>query len=142
MAIACDLRHAEIPREDFRNLTWAEGMGPGTSRENIRRNREAVEILGTFSFVNPGQIAMYGHSGGGHLTVGFLALGNGDISLTIPQETNAWVQASVGNGQVRYTNLDFEELQSSVTYLVGRLGDGSGGISISVGNGDIRLEGK
>ncbi len=72
----------------------------------------------------------------------YLGLGNGEITLRIPHDTSAWVEASVGNGEVTHTGLSFEELQSSLDLLVGRLGDGSGAIALSVGNGTIRLEGK
>ena len=91
VAIACDLRHKEIPVEDFRNLKWEEGMGPGTSREDIRRDREEMDILKSLSFVNPEKIAIYGHSGGGHLTVGFLALGNGDRAVKVGAITAAGI---------------------------------------------------
>ena len=91
VAIACDLRHAEIPVDDFRNLKWEEGMGPGTSREDIRRDREEIDILKSLSFVNPNQIVMYGHSGGGHLTVGFLALGNQDRAIKAAAITSAGI---------------------------------------------------
>jgi endo-1,4-beta-xylanase len=91
VVIACDLRHAEIPVVDFRNLVWEEGMGPGTSREDIRRDRENVDILKSLSFVNSKQIAMYGHSGGGHLTVGFLALGNQDQAVKVAAITSAGI---------------------------------------------------
>jgi len=94
VAIACDLRHAEIPVEDFRNLRWEEGMGPGTSREDIRRDRENIDILKSLSCVNPNQIAMYGHSGGGHLTVGFLALGNQDRAIKVAAITSAGIYPS------------------------------------------------
>ncbi|MCX7014109.1 MAG: prolyl oligopeptidase family serine peptidase [Candidatus Sumerlaeota bacterium] len=91
VTIACDLRHKEIPVEDFRNLKWQEGMGPGTSPEDIRRDREEIDILKSLKFVDPDKIAMYGHSGGGHLTVGFLALGNQDKAVKVAAITSAGI---------------------------------------------------
>ena len=69
-------------------------------------------------------------------------LGNGDIALHIPKGTNAEVDASVGNGQIMFTGLVFSDLSVSRTHLSGILGDGSGHILLSVGNGVIQLLGK
>ena len=66
-------------------------MGPGTSREDIRRDRENIEILRSLDFVKRNQIAMYGHSAGGHLTVGFLALGNQDRAVRVAAITAAGI---------------------------------------------------
>ncbi len=91
VAIACDLRHKEIPQQDFRDLKWEEGMGPGTSTEDIRRNRDEIAVLRSLSFVDHGKIAMYGHSGGGHLTIGFVALGNADRAVGVAAITSAGI---------------------------------------------------
>jgi dienelactone hydrolase len=91
VTIACDLRHKEIPVEDFRNLKWEPGMGPGTSTEDLRRNREEIEILRRLPFVQQDALAMYGHSGGGLQTVGFIALANHDRAIRVAAGTAAGI---------------------------------------------------
>jgi hypothetical protein len=74
-------------------------------------------------------------------TVSF-GVGNGSLELTIPKNTNAKVEATVGLGEITYTGLTFEDLLVTGTTLEGILGEGKGYIGLHVGNGNIRLEGK
>jgi dienelactone hydrolase len=91
VAVACDLRHKEIPRDDLKSLKWEPGTGPGASAENIRRDRESIEVLRRLPFVDARRLAMFGHSAGGFLTVGFLALGNQDRAIRVAAATAAGV---------------------------------------------------
>jgi len=94
VTIACNLRHGEVPLPyDWidREETWEEGMGPGTSEENIRRLQESIEILKSLEYVDSKKIAIYGHSMGGHLTVGYLALANKNKDVRVGAITSAGI---------------------------------------------------
>jgi len=71
-----------------------------------------------------------------------LSLGNGNLSVLIPDTTNAALSAFVGNGSVTSSGLTFQNQQSTNTQLSGKLGNGHGLITLSVGNGNIELHGK
>jgi DUF4097 and DUF4098 domain-containing protein YvlB len=70
------------------------------------------------------------------------AAGNGNIALSIPATTNARVEASVGNGSISTSGLEFSDLSTSPRRLTGVLGDGTGTITLSTGNGVILLQGR
>ena len=69
-------------------------------------------------------------------------VGNGDITLKIPDNISAEVKASVGNGEVTASGLTFQNPKVSHTELEGTLGEGKSNIVLSVGNGDIQLQGQ
>jgi hypothetical protein len=90
------------------------------------------------SLVN-GQIA-------GEVTIGSggtidMDLVNGTIDLGIPKTTSAEFSASVVNGYITTSGLDFEDVQSTAHSLTGRLGGGDGTISLVVTNGTITVTG-
>lgn len=70
-----------------------------------------------------------------------LEAGNGNVDMIIPDITNAQVLATVGNGNITATGLEFENLISSNNSLQGKLGNGSGTISLFLGNGNLALKG-
>jgi len=69
-------------------------------------------------------------------------VGNGDITLKIPDNISTEVKASVGNGEVTASGLTFQNSKVSRTELEGTLGEGKNNIVLSVGNGDIQLQGQ
>ena len=66
--------------------------------------------------------------------------GNGNIDLAIPSGTNAYLNASVGNGTVTTSGLNIQNQVSSGKQITGDIGNGAGIIVLVVGNGNIRLE--
>lgn len=91
VTLACDLTPKEIPLDDFRARKWPASMGPGASPENLRRDRDQIAILQSLPFVDPKKIAMFGHSAGGHLTVGWVALENADRAIAVAAITSAGI---------------------------------------------------
>ena len=71
-----------------------------------------------------------------------IIVGNGDIGLTVPDNTNADLTASVVNGSISNTGLTFTNEQITSTQFTGTLGDGDGNIALSVGNGDVVMNKK
>jgi len=65
--------------------------------------------------------------------------GNGSVILSIPKTTNANISAEVGNGLITKTGLTMQITEQTKTKLIGTLGNGSGHISMNVGNGNIDL---
>ncbi|MFH1654919.1 MAG: DUF4097 family beta strand repeat-containing protein [Pseudomonadota bacterium] len=68
-----------------------------------------------------------------------IAVGDGDIDLTLPDTTNANLTASVVNGTINNAGLTFTNQQVSSTQFIGTLGTGDGSIVLSVGNGQIEM---
>jgi len=68
-----------------------------------------------------------------------ITVGNGNINFTIPENTNAKLTASVGNGTITNNGLNFQNQQSSNNQFNGTLGNGSGNISLILGNGNILM---
>jgi hypothetical protein len=66
---------------------------------------------------------------------------NGGIALAIPQSTSAQFSATVVNGVITDSDLDFQDRESAPTYLRGRLGSGDGTTSLNVVNGTIDVSG-
>lgn len=66
--------------------------------------------------------------------------GNGNIELSIPSTTNAYLDASVGNGTVTNTGLNIQNQVSSGKQITGDIGNGAGTIVLVAGNGNIRIE--
>jgi len=79
VTIACNLTHAMkdvLTKEEFQVKKYETWKGPGTSEANIRRDRMAIEILNGLDYVDNAKLGMWGYSGGGHLTLGFLTTAN------------------------------------------------------------------
>lgn len=66
---------------------------------------------------------------------------NGDINLSIPDNTSAQFSASVANGAIYISNLILHDEQRTNNLVTGTLGDGSGVITLSVSNGTINVTG-
>jgi len=71
-----------------------------------------------------------------------VAVGNGNLTLTIPGNTNALLTASVGNGNISNNGLNFQNQQINNNHFSGTLGNGSGRILLSLGNGNITMSKK
>jgi len=74
---------------------------------------------------------------GGSLTA---SLDSGPIELDLPADTSATMQATATGGSVEITGLDFQGVVID-GQAQGSLGAGDGSITLSTGNGDIRLRG-
>ena len=70
------------------------------------------------------------------------AVGNGSIFLSVQAQVSAWFGAEVGNGTITVTGLDFRQLTSAPRQLQGILGAGEGIIDLTVGNGQIQVQGR
>jgi DUF4097 and DUF4098 domain-containing protein YvlB len=66
---------------------------------------------------------------------------NGTITLQIPRDTSAEFTASVANGTISLSDLMLQTSVTSPTSTRGRLGEGSGTITLKTVNGDIRVKG-
>jgi hypothetical protein len=66
---------------------------------------------------------------------------NGNINLGIPSGTSSDVSVSTISGSINYYNLNFINLNSTLSSLQGRLGNGQGKIILSTINGRINLTG-
>ncbi len=71
-----------------------------------------------------------------------ISLGNGNLDFTIPDNTNAMLIASVGNGLITNNGLNFQNQQITSRQFSGTLGNGAGNIALSVGNGNIVMNKK
>jgi hypothetical protein len=67
--------------------------------------------------------------------------GNGNMIFTIPNTTNAFFDVSVGNGLITETGMTFQNLEKTKTTLKGTSGNGSGNVSMTVGNGNVEIMG-
>lgn len=70
-----------------------------------------------------------------------LSATNGDINLSIPDNTSAQFSASVAAGIIQISNLVLRDEESTSNSVTGTLGDGSGEITLSVSNGTINVNG-
>ena len=71
-----------------------------------------------------------------------VSLGNGNMDLKIPGNTNAKVNATVGNGIINSTGLNFQNQQITSKQFNGTLGNGAGTIVLNLGNGNISMSKK
>jgi hypothetical protein len=71
-----------------------------------------------------------------------VSLGNGELNFTIPDNINAMLVASVGNGLISNNGLNFQNQQITSRQFSGTLGSGVGNINLSVGNGNIAMNKK
>jgi hypothetical protein len=71
-----------------------------------------------------------------------LLLGNGNLDLIIPETTNTRVNATVGNGNLYINGLTFQNQQFNNKQFSGVLGNGSGSVVLSVGNGTLNVSKK
>jgi hypothetical protein len=71
-----------------------------------------------------------------------ISIGNGSLNLVIPGRTNATVNALVGNGTISSNGLNFQNQQSANQRFTGTLGNGTGSITLNVGNGTIIMSRK
>ena len=69
-------------------------------------------------------------------------VGNGGIRLQVQQEVSAEFSAQVGNGTIDLSGLEFSIWASGPGFAQGTLGTGQGSITLSVGNGWVRVEGQ
>ncbi len=70
-----------------------------------------------------------------------MTIGNGNIDLDIPQSASATFSASVTNGIITTSNLDFQNMNSTAHSLTGTLGAGEGSIRLRTTNGNINVTG-
>ncbi len=71
-----------------------------------------------------------------------MLLGNGNLDLIIPETTNTQLNATVGNGSLVISGLNFQNQQSSNKQFSGTLGNGGGSVVLSVGNGNLNVSKK
>ena len=71
-----------------------------------------------------------------------MLLGNGNLDLIIPETTNTQLNATVGNGSLVISGLNFQNQQSSNKQFSGILGNGCGSVVLSVGNGNLNVSKK
>jgi hypothetical protein len=69
------------------------------------------------------------------------AVGNGSISLSVQRLVSATFGAKVGNGTITMAGLSLQNTVSTPRQLHGTLGAAAGVIDLSLGNGQIRVEG-
>lgn len=70
-----------------------------------------------------------------------LVVDNGSIDLHIPRLTSAAVDATMVNGAIHISGLQFDNLEQTILSLTGTLGDGEGMIELWAGNGNISVFG-
>jgi DUF4097 and DUF4098 domain-containing protein YvlB len=68
-----------------------------------------------------------------------MSIDNGDIDLSLPTLTSAEFSASIGNGWIRTSNLEFDAPVHTTQSLIGTLGFGEGEIDLGVVNGNISV---
>lgn len=71
-----------------------------------------------------------------------ISIGNGDLNFTIPENTNAYLNASIGNGIIGNNGLGFQNQVVTNKTFSGTLGSGAGQIVLSLGNGNITMNKK
>lgn len=67
---------------------------------------------------------------------------NGQVTVTIPRDTNASLSARVTNGGISHENLDLQVTETSRRRLDGRLGTGGPSIRVETTNGAVRIIGR
>lgn len=70
-----------------------------------------------------------------------LSTNNGNLELNIPSSTSAEFSATVVNGEINATYLDFTDAVNTNHWLNGVIGDGEGTIELSTTNGNIDVIG-
>jgi hypothetical protein len=70
------------------------------------------------------------------------SIGNGKLFLSVQQQVSASFGAKVGNGTIKVTGLDLQQVASTPRQLRGILGSGNGLIDLSAGNGQITVQGR
>lgn len=66
---------------------------------------------------------------------------NGSVALDVPVATSADVTATVVNGSITVNGLQLQDVASTPTSLLGRLGAGEGTITLATVNGSVTLQG-
>ncbi len=69
------------------------------------------------------------------------ANGNGNLTLDVPTDVSAELEATVTSGTISLTNLTLQNEVSSPTSLTGTLGAGEGQITLGTVNGNIAISG-
>lgn len=72
----------------------------------------------------------------------FIDIGKGSITLSLSDSSNATINGLVGDGLIQVTDLTLKEKKVTDRSIFGKLGDGSGRITLGTGNGNIDLKGK
>lgn len=67
---------------------------------------------------------------------------NGQVTVTIPRDTNASLSARVTNGEISHENLDVQVTETSRRRFDGRLGTGGPSIRVETTNGAVRIVGR
>ena len=98
------------------------------------------EIVGstTVSLVNGQIVAKITLPLNGNIQMGNV---NGNVTLEIPTNTSAQFAAGLTNGNITITNLTLHNQVSTLTSVVGTLGNGEGAISLATVNGNINAVG-
>lgn len=66
---------------------------------------------------------------------------NGQVTVTVPRNSNANLSARVTNGEITHDNLDVQVVESSRRRLDGRIGSGGPSLRIETTNGAVRIVG-
>jgi hypothetical protein len=98
---------------------------------DIAANVSAHLVNGTIS----GEVTLPPH---GSCRLGAI---NGEMELTIPQETSALLSAEVISGSVSVSGLELHDTQNTPTAIHGALGSGNGTIELEAINGTIMVRG-
>jgi hypothetical protein len=69
------------------------------------------------------------------------SVGNGSIFLEVQPQVSATFGAKVGNGSISLSGLELQDMVSTPRQLKGVLGEGEGLIDLSLGNGQIHVQG-
>jgi DUF4097 and DUF4098 domain-containing protein YvlB len=69
-------------------------------------------------------------------------LTNGDVTVTVPADARADIDASVVNGDIRADKLNIAFKEQSARKLKGTIGGGGPNVRIEMINGDVRLIGR
>lgn len=68
-----------------------------------------------------------------------MATVNGNITLEVPENTSAAFLATLTNGTISLSGLEFQEIERSTTRLRGTIGGGDGDITLGTVNGNIQV---
>jgi hypothetical protein len=69
-------------------------------------------------------------------------VGNGSLFLSVQEDVSGQFGAKVGNGTIKVSGLDLQDVVSTPHQVSGVLGSGQGLIELSAGNGEIRVQGR
>ena len=67
---------------------------------------------------------------------------NGKITLSLPDETSAMIEASTSNGKIEVDDLDITIISMNDKEFEGKMGDGAGNIKLETSNGAILITGR